>query len=144
MYCHPFSHSQPLSNRLWLSSIGSVGSVDHFSCLRWLRRAVVFGRVRLRRLPDMGKWITGQRDGWSKRIITVHAVYASRTNDAWPRIVPIWCTVMTDPILIYSPTYRNPKYVHHHGSHVWTSSSSGLCWWIKVITLNKFTHFFCG
>eukprot|EP00041_Stephanoeca_diplocostata_P017168 m.341800 g.341800 ORF g.341800 m.341800 type:complete len:403 (-) comp20614_c0_seq3:2191-3399(-) len=43
-----------------------------------------------------------------------------------------------------SPSYQNPKYVHHHGSHVWTSSSSGLCWWIKVITLNKFTHFFCG
>eukprot|EP00038_Savillea_parva_P026340 m.53324 g.53324 ORF g.53324 m.53324 type:complete len:81 (+) comp7444_c0_seq1:246-488(+) len=37
-----------------------------------------------------------------------------------------------------------PRFVRHHGSHVWKSASGFGCMAIKILTMNRYTHLFCG
>eukprot|EP00035_Acanthoeca_spectabilis_P029943 m.7062 g.7062 ORF g.7062 m.7062 type:complete len:356 (-) comp3908_c0_seq2:146-1213(-) len=41
-------------------------------------------------------------------------------------------------------TNAAPKFVRHHGSHVWKSASGFGCMLIKFVTFNVYTHAFCG
>jgi hypothetical protein len=41
-------------------------------------------------------------------------------------------------------THPPPKFVRHHGSHVWKSASGWGCTIIKLVTFNAYTHHFCG
>eukprot|EP00037_Helgoeca_nana_P011637 m.104640 g.104640 ORF g.104640 m.104640 type:complete len:355 (-) comp20958_c0_seq1:285-1349(-) len=41
-------------------------------------------------------------------------------------------------------TNSAPKFVRHHGSHIWKSASGVGCMLIKYLTFNVYTHTFCG
>mmetsp|Transcript_21188 Transcript_21188/g.55214 ORF Transcript_21188/g.55214 Transcript_21188/m.55214 type:complete len:358 (-) Transcript_21188:144-1217(-) len=41
-------------------------------------------------------------------------------------------------------TNPSPRFVRHHGSHVWKSASGFGCMLIKILTFNVYTHHFCG